>query len=200
MARPKRDPELMRTEILDAAEELLLGAGPKSLTLRKIAERVGVSHPALLYYFNGLGELLEALRQRSARTLRGALLHRLEGVGDPAGQAGSLQEALDQLSDPKQGILLAWLIAEGRLPFPPVEERGLKAVVDQLAEVTEHDRAALEDAVEFVVLASIGEALVGGAVRARLDRTADETAFSQRLMRWVQGYLNPASDGDISGR
>jgi hypothetical protein len=29
--------------------------------------------------------------------------------------------------------LLAWLIAQGKLPFPPAEERGLGAVVDRLA-------------------------------------------------------------------
>ncbi len=196
MARPKRDPELMRSEILDAAEELLLDAGPKSLTLRKIAERVGVSHPALLYYFDGLGDLLEALRQRSARTLRTALLSQLGGVGDAAQRDASLHEALGELSSPKQGVLLAWLIAEGKLPFPPAEERGLKAVVDRLTLLTGQDRAALEDVVELVVLASIGEALVGKAVRDRLDRTGDEGAFSERLMRLVQGYLNQARQGD----
>jgi AcrR family transcriptional regulator len=196
MARPKRDPELMRSEILDAAEQLLLDAGPKSLTLRKIAERVGVSHPALLYYFDGLGDLLEALRQRSARTLRTALLSQLSGVGDAAQRDASLQEALGELSSPKQGVLLAWLIAEGKLPFPPAEERGLKAVVDRLTLLTGQDRAALEDVVELVVLASIGEALVGKAVRDRLDRTGDEGAFSERLMRLVRGYLNQARQGD----
>jgi AcrR family transcriptional regulator len=196
MGRPKRDPEFMRSEILDAAEQLLLDAGPKSLTLRKIAERVGVSHPALLYYFDGLGDLLEALRQRSARTLRTALLNQLDSVGAQTQRDASLQQALAELSSPKQGVLLAWLIAEGKLPFPPAEERGLKAVVDRLAEVTEHDRAALEDVVELVVLASIGDALVGGAVRDRLDRAGDEGAFSERLMRLVQGYLDQASDGD----
>ena len=189
MARPKRDPDLMRTEILDAAEQLLLDAGPKSLTLRKIADRVGVSHPALLYYFKGLSDLLEALRQRSARTLRRALLSQLAGVGDQTQRDASLHQAVAELASPKQGVLLAWLIAEGMLPFPPVEERGLKAGVDRLSEVTTHERIALEDAVEFVVLASIGEALVGSAVRERLDRSSEEEDFSSRLMRLVQGVL-----------
>jgi AcrR family transcriptional regulator len=193
MARPKRDPELMRAQILDAAEMLLLDQGPKSLTLRKIAERMGVSHPALLYYFDGLSALLEALRQRSGRTLRAALLSQLGAVGGQTDLRASVKEALEHLASPTQGALLAWLLAEGKVPFPPVEERGLASVVDRLVELTGHPREALEDTVELVVLASIGEALVGRAVRQRLDRKGDEGPFSDRLMKLVRGFLSNSS-------
>ena len=65
MARPKSDPEVMRQRILDAAEQLIVEHGAKAVTLRQIAKKVGVSHPAVLYYFDGLPALIEALQQRT---------------------------------------------------------------------------------------------------------------------------------------
>jgi AcrR family transcriptional regulator len=189
MARPKADPERMRTQILDTAERLLVAQGPKALTLRKIANQLNLSHPALLYYFKGLEGLLEALRQRAARSLRSTLLAQLEQVGRADGLGGSVQQTVEGLADPAQAALLAWLLAEGRMPFPPAEERGLKQVVDRLEAVTEHTRDALEAAVECVVLASIGEALVGNAVRVRLDSSGEQGPFSERLMAFVDAYL-----------
>ena len=83
MARPKSDPEVMRQRILDAAEQLIVEHGAKAVTLRQIAKKVGVSHPAVLYYFDGLPALIEALQQRTARALRTTLLSQLSDVGAP---------------------------------------------------------------------------------------------------------------------
>ncbi|MEE2837188.1 MAG: TetR/AcrR family transcriptional regulator [Myxococcota bacterium] len=188
MARPKSDPEVMRQRILDAAEQLIVEHGAKAVTLRQIAKKVGVSHPAVLYYFDGLPALIEALQQRTARALRTTLLSQLSDVGAP-GVRTSVAGAMEELAQPQKGAVLAWLIAEGRMPFPAAEERGLRAVVDRLVQATPHERASIESAVELVVLASIGEALVGPAVRARLAREGEVPAWSERLMAIVTSYL-----------
>ena len=75
------------------------------------------------------------------------------------------------------------------MPFPDAEEARAQAVVDRLVQATPHERASIESAVELVVLASIGEALVGPAVRARLAREGEVPAWSERLMAIVTSYL-----------
>ena len=188
MPRTKRDPEAMKKRILDSAEDLLLEDGPSAVTLRQIAKRMDVSHPAILYYFEGLPAIIEALQQRASRTVRAALIGQLSDVGSNDVRS-SVNKAVDALTQPKTGALIAWLIAEGRTPFPPAEEHGLKQVVDHLVQATGHPRARLEEAVELVVIASIGEALVGSAVRERLASSNLHKPWSERLMTRVTQNL-----------
>lgn len=63
-----------RQEILDRAIEVFADKGAEGTSLRAIAERIGVSHAALLHYFGSREELLiEVLRYWEARR---------EGPGD----------------------------------------------------------------------------------------------------------------------
>lgn len=50
-----------RHEILEAAREILLSEGPAAFTLGAVANRVGVSTPALYHYFANKTELIQAL-------------------------------------------------------------------------------------------------------------------------------------------
>lgn len=67
MPRPKlSEAEIttMQEAILDAAARLLHEEGFEALTMRAIAERVGVSHMVLYNYFENREALLAALRER----------------------------------------------------------------------------------------------------------------------------------------
>jgi AcrR family transcriptional regulator len=67
MPRPKRtaaEIEEMRERILDAAHEILREQGPDGLSIRAIAERVGVSHMVLYTYFEDRDALFMALINR----------------------------------------------------------------------------------------------------------------------------------------
>ncbi len=77
MPRPKQTKEqlaAMRERILDAAMALLQEGGPDAITIRAIAERVGVSHMVLYTYFENRDALLAALRERQ----RGRSMKRYE--------------------------------------------------------------------------------------------------------------------------
>lgn len=66
MARPRQTPEeieAMRQRILGAAHELLHGSGMSALTMRAIAERLGVSPMTLYNYYPRRDALLDALRE-----------------------------------------------------------------------------------------------------------------------------------------
>ena len=67
MPRPKKtESEItaMREKILESAESILQQKGSQGLSIRAIAEHIGVSHMVLYSYFDSREELVSALRER----------------------------------------------------------------------------------------------------------------------------------------
>lgn len=67
MSRPRKseeEVEATRERILDATVELLREHGPEGLSIRAIAEQVGMSHMSLYTYFENRDALISALRER----------------------------------------------------------------------------------------------------------------------------------------
>lgn len=97
MPRPKLTQEeiaAMRERILDAAGELLHEEGPDGLSIRAIADRVGVSHMVLYTYFENRDALFTALRDRHRQRIEAQhadLLTRARN-GDPVAVIRSLLE------------------------------------------------------------------------------------------------------------
>lgn len=76
-ARRERRRERSREEILEAARHVLLENGVASMTLEAVAKEVGVSKPALYYYFPSkdalLFELIFEIYENHARTVQEAV-------------------------------------------------------------------------------------------------------------------------------
>jgi AcrR family transcriptional regulator len=73
MPRPKKTPEQlaeMRQQILEAAYAILLEKGPRGLTSRAIAERLGLAHMALFTYYPNQAAILKALSEREVVKMR----------------------------------------------------------------------------------------------------------------------------------
>jgi AcrR family transcriptional regulator len=103
MPRAKRtDQEIkaMRARILDSALDLLRQEGPEGLSIRKIADRVGVSHMTLYSYFENRAAIVHALRQRAFKQMeafRAESLRRAQ-TGDALLQVRASLERFVQLS------------------------------------------------------------------------------------------------------
>ncbi|MBD3814701.1 MAG: helix-turn-helix transcriptional regulator, partial [Betaproteobacteria bacterium] len=70
MATRKRlSPEESRTAALEAARNLLIEAGPQSVTLKAVAARVGRTHANLLHHFGSASGLQKALARHLAQTV-----------------------------------------------------------------------------------------------------------------------------------
>lgn len=82
--------------MVSAASDLLDRGGQAAVTLRAVAERVGVSHNAPYRHFRGRSALLAAVAERDFNTLRDAF-EALEGGGHDAGTA--LRKAAAALID-----------------------------------------------------------------------------------------------------
>ena len=67
MPRAKRTEQeiaAMRERILDATLALLRQEGPEGVSIRKIADRIGVSHMLLYSYFDNRAAIIQSLRER----------------------------------------------------------------------------------------------------------------------------------------
>jgi AcrR family transcriptional regulator len=62
--RTEQEIKLMRECILDATLELLRQEGLEGVSIRKIADRVGVSHMLLYSYFENRAAIIQSLRER----------------------------------------------------------------------------------------------------------------------------------------
>jgi AcrR family transcriptional regulator len=62
--RTEQEIEAMRGRILNATLELVRQEGLEGLSIRKIADRVGVSHMLLYSYFENRDAIIQALRER----------------------------------------------------------------------------------------------------------------------------------------
>jgi len=87
IARRERRRERSREEILDAARRVLLRNGVAATTLEAVAKEVGVSKPALYYYFASKNALLFEL-------IFGALGEEAQAIHDAVENAQSGAEAL----------------------------------------------------------------------------------------------------------
>ena len=187
MTRRRRSAAEARDEILAASEELLLSEGPDAVRLKRVAERVGMSHPGVLHHFGSVDQLLEALSQRTSRAVREDLLSVLQaGSLTGPGARGAVSDALARIADPQRGRLLAWLVASGRDPFPPVVEQGLLEIVKGFQTVGDANPDEVAFAVQLGVLASLGDALFGSAVRQRLGGDGEASgaaAFRAQLLK-----------------
>lgn len=67
MARPKNSPEKiirMRNKMMDAVIDLLDDVSPDKVSIRMIAEKIGVSHMVFYTYFDDRSEIMKALIER----------------------------------------------------------------------------------------------------------------------------------------
>ncbi|MGV9710648.1 TetR/AcrR family transcriptional regulator [Gordonia sp. NPDC003424] len=90
---PRGSGELLADEIIDAATELLLEHGDATaVSIRAVADRVGVTPPSIYLHFADKDALLDAVCARYFEQLDGVLADASVGIDDPLERA--LQEGL----------------------------------------------------------------------------------------------------------
>jgi AcrR family transcriptional regulator len=73
----------LRDEVVDAATALIAESGPRAMTLRAIARRVGVTAPAIYAHFENLDDVLKAVVDSTFDTLADYLREAGTGHDDP---------------------------------------------------------------------------------------------------------------------
>lgn len=130
MARPKdADPERMQIEILDAAEEEFADHGFHGARMVAIAQRAGVTHGLLHYYFDSKDRLYEQVVAR----LFNRHLELFQRLGATANGLTARQAVLQSFDlfweHPNQVRIMLWEMASGSDRV----ERSMKGFYDQMA-------------------------------------------------------------------
>lgn len=125
----RRAPEEARALLLTAAEALIAERGPDGVTLRDVAEAVGVTPGLVTHYFGTYAELVRAVIRRQNALTRERIRRELGGERVP--DADTLIRILfEALSDPRRIRLLAWAQLRGDLGSS--SSLGLRDFVDAL--------------------------------------------------------------------
>lgn len=154
-----------RQAIVAAAAALFCEQGYRFVSLREIAARAGISHPALLKHFSGREELLAEVVRRFDAGPGGAGRTGDQGAAgaDPAKAPGELRfdaEARRQEATPGYVPFFAALVGEASVRTHPAHDQ----VRERLAALVERRRAALADALAAGALAE-GRDPLGEAIR-----------------------------------
>lgn len=112
----KQKADRRREEILDLAIDMVTSGGASALSLRSLAERLGVTHVAVLHHFDSKEELLiQVLRRAEKRALGDALVLRLgQSTEDLMVEAWRAYEAAPALIE-LQSLLLQSVYTEDGL-------------------------------------------------------------------------------------
>ena len=116
-----------RDEILQAAKELFLEEGYDATTIRRIADRVAVSAPALYLYFHDKDAIMLALCDQTFARLLELVAEIAQTVSDPLEQMARFGEAYARfgLEHPDEYRL----VFMGHVP-EPIRKTGHRAAVD----------------------------------------------------------------------
>lgn len=108
--RIRRSPEESRSNILSAAESLLVAQGPQSLRLADVAKAAGVANATVLHHFGSIDAVQKALMERMIADLVASILAVEVPLDDPAAARGvGLKTLFDAFETRGAARLAAWL-------------------------------------------------------------------------------------------
>jgi len=173
ITRQRLSPGESRSAALEAARVLLIEEGPQAITLKAVAARIGRTHANLLHHFGSAAGLQSSLAEYiSARVIAGiaqAVQRARQGEADPREIVDRTFDAFDSEGG---GALAAWMILSGNHEaLKPILE-AIHGLVDQLG--SGHDDRPVHETTLWLVLAALGDSLLGGPMAKALDLPRDK--------------------------
>jgi AcrR family transcriptional regulator len=182
-----------RELILDAAEQQLIEQGPDSLRLVALAEKLGISHPAILHHFGSREGLVRAVVQRTAQRLETQVFATLRGDQGEAGAVSLFERLFRALTDEGHARLLVWLHLTNNNIDPVDYGARMRNMADALHAIRRTHRADAdyEDTLFTVLLAGLalfGNAIAGEPLRTSAGLGGDPQA-NARFLAWLARLL-----------
>lgn len=189
--RRRRTPDEARLEALAAARVRLLHGGPDSVTLKAVADDLGVTHANLIHHFGSAEGLQSALMGSMVADLSNALDTAIARLRTDDGAPLELINAVfDAFAEGGAGKLAAWIVLKGDLThLEPVRAavNGLvHAIADKLGDPSNPSRDQLSSAVLFIAVSAFGDALIGGPLR---DMLGQEDDASRKVVAGLLPYF-----------
>jgi AcrR family transcriptional regulator len=176
--RRRRAPDEARREAVASARALLMAGGPTAVTLKAVADEIGVTHVNLIHHFGSAAGLQTALMATMVRDLTDALAaavtHLRSAEGAPRALVNQVFDAMDQGG---AGRLAAWIALSGDPshlePVRAAIRDLVQAVYDKFADEGPDTLQKIQRAVLFIALCAFGDAVIGAQLRDMLEQADD---------------------------
>lgn len=167
ITRERLTPQESRSAALEAARRLLIENGPQAVTLKAVAAEINKTHANLLHHFGSAAGLQSALAalisNRVCAGIADAVQKSRAGEVDPI---AVVDRTFDAFGREGAGALAAWMILSGnRDALNPILD-AIHQLVDQLGEG--HDDRPVHETTLWLVLAAVGDSLLGGPMAQAL--------------------------------
>ena len=198
MTRERLSAEQSRAIALDAAQRLLIEEGPQAVTLKAVGAAIGKSHADLLHHFGSAAWLQAALATRIGERVSAGIAEAVrrsrQGEADPI---EIVDRVFDTFGREGAGALASWMILTGdREALDPILE-SIHSMVERLREG--HEDRPIEETTLWVVLAAIGDALLGEPLAKALGLPRDRAReVVRRLLIGSTGLSEGVAAGECA--
>jgi AcrR family transcriptional regulator len=185
-----------RSVLLDAAEELMLEEGYAAVTSRRVAEKAGLKHQLVHYYFRGMEELFVAMFRRRAEEglkLQADMLKSPQPLWavwrwgtDPSSVA--FWTEFGALANHRKALRAE--IAHYAERFRDEEQKAIAAALERYGV----DATEVPPIVWTVFSTSVSRTMVMEQALGMSAGHAETIAFVERYIRKLEGDRSPASD------
>lgn len=187
--RRRRSADEAREEAIAAARKLLIERGPDAVTLKAVAEEIGVSHTNILHHFGTAGELQSELMSAMVRDLAAALMEAVMQLrSDQPAPRALIDVVFDAFDKGGAGKLGAWIVLSGNTKYLELVRDAVselvRALEERFAGVKGDTHLGVTSAVLFIALMAFGDSMIGEPLKEMLDRERTAT-------RKVTGFLLP---------
>ena len=162
-----------RAAILDAAQRLFMQDGYRGISMRQIAEAVGVTKAALYYHFQDKEDLFVAIVEQYLLQMA-ALIDQVTASG---GQGGTVREQV--------GELVRRILAQ-----PPEKRSIIRLASEELGNIHPHHRARYLELYHDRFVGRITALLQMGISRGEL-RAMDPNVATWSLLGMMYPYFHP---------
>jgi AcrR family transcriptional regulator len=187
--RRRRSADEARNEALASARKLLMTHGPTAVTLKAVADDLGMTHTNVLHHFGTAGELQSELMSAMVRDLAAALMDVVAHLrSDAAAPRALVDMVFDAFDKGGAGTLAAWISLSGNLRYlEPVRiavAQLVRAIEEKFALEKGDPHMGVTSAVLFLALMAFGDSVIGEPLKDMLERERAST-------RKVAAFLLP---------
>ncbi len=163
--RIRRSSEESRSNILAAAETLLIETGPQSLRLADVAKVAGVANATVLHHFGSIDAVQTALMERMIQDLVKRILAVEIPADDPkSGRIVALQTLFDAFEAPGASRLAAWLELTGESRRMTLVREAVQQVAREKLDVNGGSVELAEDLILLSVTMAMGAGFFGASL------------------------------------
>ena len=189
--RERLSPEQSRAAALAAARRLLVEQGPQAVTLKAVAGEIGRTHANLLHHFGSAAGLQSALASSIAERVTGRIAEAVERARQHQADPREIVDlTFDAFGKEGAGALAAWMILSGNRDALDPILMAIRALVEQLSAA--HEDHQVPETTQWLVLAALGDSLLGEPISDALDLPRDQARESAaRRMRKLIDAMHP---------